>query len=28
MVNADLTKRRESLDDQRVPNPELAQPPQ
>jgi tetratricopeptide (TPR) repeat protein len=28
MVNADLTKRRESLSDQRIPNPELAQPPQ
>jgi Flp pilus assembly protein TadD len=28
MVNADLGKRRESLSDQRVPNPELAQPPQ
>ena len=28
MVNADLTKRRESLSDERVPNPELAQPPQ
>src|SRR6266481_4745162 len=27
MVNADLNKRRESLSDQRVPNPELAQPP-
>jgi Flp pilus assembly protein TadD len=28
MVNADLNKRRESLSDQRVPNPELAEPPQ
>jgi Tfp pilus assembly protein PilF len=28
MVNADLSKRRESLSDQRIPNPELAQPPQ
>jgi tetratricopeptide (TPR) repeat protein len=28
MVNADLNKRRESLSDQRVPNPELAPPPQ
>jgi protein O-GlcNAc transferase len=28
MVNADLSRRRESLGDQRVPNPELAQPPQ
>jgi Flp pilus assembly protein TadD len=28
MVNTDLSKRRESLEDQRVPNPELAQPPQ
>jgi Flp pilus assembly protein TadD len=27
MVNADLRKRRESLSDERVPNPELAQPP-
>jgi tetratricopeptide (TPR) repeat protein len=28
MVNADLSKRRESLSDQRIPNPELAEPPQ
>jgi Flp pilus assembly protein TadD len=28
MVNSDLSKRRESLSDQRIPNPELAQPPQ
>jgi tetratricopeptide (TPR) repeat protein len=28
MVNADLSKRRESLSDQHVPNPELAEPPQ
>jgi len=28
MVNADHHKRRESLSDQRVPNPELAEPPQ
>jgi tetratricopeptide (TPR) repeat protein len=28
MVNADLTKRRESLSDERIPNPELTQPPQ
>jgi Tfp pilus assembly protein PilF len=28
MMNADLSKRRESLGDERVPNPELAQPPQ
>jgi tetratricopeptide (TPR) repeat protein len=28
MVNADLSKRREALGDQAVPNPELAQPPQ
>jgi Flp pilus assembly protein TadD len=28
MVNADLSKRRESLSDRRIPNPELAQPPQ
>jgi len=27
MVNADLSKRRESLGDERVPNPELAEPP-
>jgi superkiller protein 3 len=27
-VNADLSKRRESLSDERIPNPELAQPPQ
>ncbi len=28
IVNADLSKRRESLGDRRIPNPELAQPPQ
>jgi len=27
-VNADLNKRRESLGDNAVPNPELAEPPQ